>query len=416
MRLGWWTSEHTDFNRLMLGSPKHAISIFNSWRAAGHEVTLNHVPRGLPNERVEGFTDTGPYASAWAGDGFEIHKQILQLVRTTGSFDPMNRAQRALRAWMDSSEWCGEFDPRPDVQVVHPQPCVSITAKLEAAHAILRSALAGIPTILLDQDYSAGPILNTLQDLFTFGEGGRWDRRVFADNFWIFSPYVRRMYARQIVTVPTYNKESERPLSFDEGEPSYVFGYVGNDYQREELLGKFYKRQHADGIEVANAIWGRWKLDEPYKRQPDLIELIGREAFHGMVPPGSVHDCYRKCAASIVIAHRGFYGPKLIAYRWLELPESGRLMFVDANLHTELGLIEDRWHVAGPEEARVTLEKLEAHEYWDEVHAQRTKIASHPLTQPSWWVTALAALGSGGTELDFYAHRPEFETNMVYEI
>jgi len=395
VKVAWWMYNTTDPSVFTMNSPKHCNAVFRSLLDRGHEIVLNHLVKPDPTTNVKvGFVeDKGPYAHLWDQSGFsyEVHKFLTQAVRH--SLDPQYKAQKLLREFMDSSDW------KPlegiHVQYVELFPCVSLRAKLELAHAVLRGVLSGVHTVLVDQDFNASVVMSTIDDLYRLGDNvNGWSREEFRKYFHLWTPYVRRMYAGdQQVALPSYSveREDENPLDRD-AEVDYHFAYVGNDYQREEYLMKFYKRKHEDGQEVRNAIWGRWDVN----KYEGLAETIGTEAFLGPIPPADIHRAYRRAAASIGITHRAFYGPKLVAFRWLEVTEAGRMFFIDRRLHNGLGLFEDDRFVGSPEEARIHLEHaMGLGYYWDRVEADRARLRGDFRLHPKWTVYALEHYGMG---------------------
>lgn len=393
MKVAWWMYNTTDPSKFTMNSPKHCNAVFRSLLDRGHQLVLNHLVKPEPEGAVKvgHVIDNGPFAQYWGDQefAFQTHQFLTQAVRH--AVDPQNKAQRLLREWMDSSDWSPLEGV--DVQYVELFPCVSLRAKLELAHAVLRGVLSGVHTVLVDQDFNASVVLSTIDDMYRLGETNGWSREEFRKYFHLWTPYVRRMYAGdQVVALPSYSveRELENPLEGDPLEVDYHFAYVGNDYQREEQLAKFYKRRHDNGTEVSNAIWGRWDYD----KYPGLADAVGRDAFLGPVSPDQIHRCYRRAAASIGITHRNFYGPKLVAFRWLEVAEAGRMFFIDSRLQNGLGLFEESRFVEGPEHALTNLDlAMQGGYYWDSVAKDRERLRADPRLAPSWTVKALEHYG-----------------------
>lgn len=396
MKVAWWMYNTTDPSQFTMNSPKHCNAVFRSLLDRGHSLILNHLVKPDPttNVLVGHVTDEGPFAQYWDQSGFpmRMHQFLTQAVRH--AVDPQIKAQRALVNFMNGSDW--EPLEGVDVQYVELFPCVSLRAKLELAHAVLRGVLSGVHTVLCDQDFNASVVMSTIDDLYRLsGEQNGWSREEFRRYFHLWTPYVRRMYAGdQVVALPSYSvdREEENPLEGDPLEVDYHYVYVGNDYQREEQLAKFYKRRHDDGKEVEVAVFGRW----PLEKYPEVAAAVGAGAFQGPIPPAEIHAAYRKGAASIGITHRNFYGPKLVAFRWLEVVEAGRLFFVDGRLQNDLQLFPGERFVSCPEQAHALLEAaFDGGRYWDLVQADRERLRRDPRLQPQWTTKALEHYGMG---------------------
>jgi hypothetical protein len=391
MKVAWWMYNSTDPSQFTMNSPKHCNAVFRSLLDRGHSLVLNHLVRPVPGQRVYQASDQGPFAQHWDKSGFPqyAHDMLTEFVKH--ALDPQNKAQRAMRAWMDSSDW-KPLDSDVAVQYVELFPCVSLRAKLELAHAVLRGVLSGVHTVLCDQDFNASVVLSTIDDMYRLGETHGWSRAEFRKYFHLWTPYVRRMYAGdQVIALPSYSadREAENPLDRDV-EVDYHFVYVGNDYQREEQLAKFYKKQHDNSKEAACAIYGRWDLE----KYPILAPTVGKDAFMGPVAPDRIHEMYRRGAASIGITHRNFYGPKLVAFRWLEVTEAGRMFYVDRRLQNYLNLFPDDRFVDTPEEAMTKLEHaMGLGYYWDQIEADRERLRTDPRLNPGWTAKALEHYG-----------------------
>lgn len=385
MKVAWWMYNNTSDGEFTMNSPRNARLIFAELERRGHEISLTGVPRPPvidgQRSRVRDWRDPGPYADRWEPGHQERREAIRRLVQERRDFDPQLRSQRALIELLKSEEWPAL---EADVQYVELYPCVSLLAKLELAAAVLRGVLSGVPTILVDQDFGADCVLSTVDDLYRLGG---WDSHDFYELFSLWSPHVTRIWnGFQAVVPPCYDLENEAPLDRDV-EAEFVFGYVGNDYQREERLQQFYRKRLNDGRELVNAVWGRWRIDE----YPGLAEAVGAETFLGPVPPAQIRACYRRCAASIHVAHRRFYACKLVAFRWLELAEAGRLAFADAALRSALEL--PAIYVATPEAAYAELTAaIDAGTYWELVEAQRQEYRARVEFSPTYVVNRLEAV------------------------
>lgn len=386
MRIAWWMYNNTGDSEFTMNSPRNFRCIARTLDERNHQITLPHVPRppAYKGVRLADWKDTGPYSQAWDPYGLEVRRVIQDIVRANSGQDPQNRSQKALVDWIQSSAW------RPleaDVQYVELYPCVSLLAKLELAHAVLRGVLSGVPTVLVDQDFGADCVLSTIDDMHRMAG---WDVRQFYGLFSLWSPHVTRIWnGFQSVALPCYDLDAERPLDKSD-EVDYVFGYIGNDYHREGKLAEFYKEKHDSGVTVENAVWGRWRLD----RYPGLTTIVPERFFKGPVSPNQIHDTYRKCAASVVIAHKRFYACKLVAFRWMEVIEAGRLLFADAELRSELDM--PAVYVNTPESARKYLDDIIAtDDYWGEVQRLRNAYRKDPRFSPIWVVNRLEALANG---------------------
>lgn len=411
MKINWWMYNNTSFEQFTMISPKHCWPVFQEVLKRGHELRFNHVPRPPSGEgiRVRDWADPGPLADRWLPEGRVVHDAMLKIVKETGDYDPQNRAQRRLLEYLKTVG-----HPGCDVQYVELYPMVSMLAKIEAAQVIMRCVLHGVPVVVVDQDYSAPVLVNMLQDLLKMGPWAEGMKATFRDLVYLWTPYCRRLYAhRQWLALPSYNPAAERPINGLE-LIEHQFAYVGNDYMREEFLEQFYRVKVFDGATtVSNAIWGRWDTGKVYKHAPGLFDAIPKELFHGPVPPSQIHDRYRTAWASIAIAHRQFVGPKLIAFRWFEVPEAGRLLFADRRLQNGLGLLPGDRFVDTPEEALDVLERLSEQAYFDAVLEHRLTLRKNPYLKPEWTVDALEAIADGA---DYPHLTPMEEHRTVYEI
>jgi len=408
VKIAWWMYGNTDDSVFTRNAPKLALSVLDELRRRGHEIVLNGIARPPDGSNVDTFDyqDTGRYASAWNGEGLWLHRVILDLIKETRGCDPQNRAQRRLKAWLESSE----FKPlEADVQCLKINPCVSLAAKLEVTAVILRAVVSGVPVILFDQDLGANGLLPCLDDMFRLTGAIRDATRAdFVSYFYLFTPYLARLWAgHQYVSLPPYQTPPDRAI--DTSRVEYDFGYVGNDYERDQFLAEFYKREHANGATVRNAVWGRWDLE----RHAHLLDSVGAEAFLGPVPPRDILSSYQRCWASIVITHRKFYPAKLIAFRWCEVAEAGRLMFVDARLRNDLELVDEKYYVEAPEPARQLIQRCRyGAEYIERVWLQREQLAGHHLLKPSRVPDSIEAVV---TKDDFNWQAPELGRRHVFD-
>jgi hypothetical protein len=368
--------ESTDWDTFTMTNPHITVPVIEELRRRGHEVVLNHVARPPANRKgidTRYYKDTGRLKDLWLDEGYEIRDQLrLCFQKFKGEDDVSYKALTEIRKWMGSSDW------KPvdaDLQVVILYPCVSAFARYEVAHAVVRGVVSGIPTIMVDPDAGTPAVLGSIDDLYLLGEHSsgnfkKWDGKEFRKKFYLFGGMLRRVWnGNQGVAPPSYLPEMELPLDRD-AEPEYVFGYVGNDYHRTEILGNFYKSKLETGEEVRNAVWGRWK---PEKRPPSVND----ECFLGPVPPGEISNCYRKCASSVVIAHERYYALRLLTLRWVEILEAGRLPLVDAGLFSDFDVLKQFTYVGAAEDAYHALNGfIDGQRYWSEIEKLREAFRS----------------------------------------
>ena len=288
-------------------------------------------------------------------------------------------------------------------------PAAGLDIRMYQAAYIMWAVKSGVPVIVIDGEYQFSTMRATFKHWVSIADRGigkpcRMTNIERLVELW--SPYQRRVWPRQSVMFYVYCPERELPLNENDDEMEFTFGYVGNDYQRQEYLAKFYKRQLNDGTYLNNAVWGNWRPDEKMYVESRLDEIVGRDAFKGRVPPSQIHACYCRCAASIVIAHRKYYAAGMLTQRFSEVIEAGRLLFVDSQLKGIDALGLEDYAVATPEGAhRNLMAVIEEGSYWDHVAWQRERLRTNPRLTAGFWVDGMERVAARTAPLSLTAPR-----------
>lgn len=414
MKIAWWDYVRSNEDVFTQTTTTNRLPVWDELVRRGHQFQLVHIPRSVevpnatrPGTSLKPAPDTGRYAAHWWAPGYEMHQRFVKRAKQLAGNDASFRMAKHVKDLVDQN-----VDPLYDcdVLVVKIQPMIAMLTRLELTSVILRHARAGVPVVVIDGEYQFSAIRTGINYCLAMNEGPNkqglvWDKTALQQKIQVWTPYQRRVWANQAVMYYVYDPTRELPLPNELGfMTEFELGYVGNDYQRQEYLEKFYKHT-VNGVRVKNAVWGRWDL----AKWPSLIDTVGEDAFLGTLPPAQIHAAYQRCAASVVIAHRKYYTCGMLTQRFSEVTEAGRLLLVDADLYGAHHLLVSPTlqRVDSAEQAHAVLETLcQEGAYWDLVHRQRQFLRAKRELTPGYWADGIEAQvrGHGWT-----ARQPELE-------
>ena len=391
MKIYWWDSLQTNPDVYTQTTTTNRLPVLDELIRRGHQVEFTWLPRAVNGKSVE---DTGRYASLWAHvESAKVRRKQLYEISHYKANGPDGawRGISAMKELVETDDAWSSFNA--DLLFLKNVPCVGMDARLFMLAPIYNAVLSEKPVVILDGEYQFAALRASFSTLVSLGKRGV-GRKIKQEDFerlvTVWSPYQKRTWPRQRVMFYVYDTTSEKPLPTTDDEAEFVFGYIGNDYQRHEYLAKFYKKRLADGTEIPNAIWGRWRKEKADYIKRRLDDVVGAETFKGEVPPSKISECYRRCAASIVIAHRKFYAAGMLTQRFGEVIAAGRYLFVDKALRGSNALLsDDRCRVQTPEEAYNRLSVTTPEQYVDAVATQREEFRTNNRLTPSYWVDCL---------------------------
>jgi len=205
------------------------------------------------------------------------------------------------------------------------------------------------------------------------------------------TPADEERWPNMIVADPTFNPESFRiprvrlpfwsdfvPL-FKPHEGSVEFGYVGNNYEREEMFRKYYsepsKILRSDGIQTK--VWGNWLQRSPERESPEsLIKTHRHIAFADRVSFKESMSILNKFICTVHItkpryAVQGFCSPRYLENIITNTPALVPSEFCYPNILGRYWKVESAGDVA----KRVSeLQRLTAKERMDIVNEQRDSL------------------------------------------